>query len=58
MLILRPIFSSYYFQFHTNSQNCVLKLEEHTQSETNTIYNYCAYIVYYAVHLTITEEKI
>ena len=58
MLILRPIFSSYYIYFNTNNQKCVLKLEEHMQSKTNTVYNYCGCIVYYWIHLTIMEDKI
>jgi len=56
--MLRPIFSSYYFHFNTNSQNCVLTQEEHMQSKINTIYKHCASIVYYAFHLTIMEDKI
>jgi hypothetical protein len=58
MLILRSIFSSYYIYFNTNNQKCVLKLEEHMQSKTNTVYNYCGCIVYYWIHLTIMEDKI
>jgi hypothetical protein len=58
IMILRPIFSSYYIYFNTNSQKCVLKLEEHMQSKTNTVYNYCGCILYYSFHLKIMNNKI
>jgi len=36
----------------------VLTQEENMQSKINTIYKYCACIVYCTFHLTIMEDKI